>query len=152
LRNYFDLFRAAAGSLALMYWSFEVEPDGPSQSVILMIILQTGVLALAMLAQTLRWENRLMLFAPVFYFAGLSVGICGYESAILGATTAWALHALLPSPSVFLFTQCCAITGFSALFNGSTSKLTLLTFAIGMIPTLLSLTTGKPIAVINRKR
>src|SRR5262245_25018286 len=86
-RNYVDMVRAAAGSLALsggMTIPVSILPAaGASKAQVWqVIIIRASILLFGLLVQTLRFERGKISFSPpVFYLAGLSVGLCDIRGA-----------------------------------------------------------------------
>ena len=151
VRNYVDLIRGIAGSYGLMYWSFGSPSEQKNQENPTVLIIQILVFVLAVLSQTIRWKNRLTLVAPVFFLAGISVGISGYEAALYGTIATWLIHSLLSTPTVFLLTQTALIAVFSLLFSGTANAGTYMAAGISLIPALASLTLGRPLAIGTKK-
>ncbi len=102
VRNWVDLARAAAGSLAINYGCFSVAP-GEAKIVASQILgLKAVLLVLAVVVQTIRIEQRLQLSAPVFFILGLSFGLIGWPAALFACVAVWTFNQVIPTAAVFL--------------------------------------------------
>lgn len=145
-RNYIDLLRGIAGSYGVMLFSFTLsDPSGliGPQSL---FAIQVAILIIGVFIQTIRWDNRRVTNPPAFYLVGISAGLCGYQSALFGAATAWAFCALVPHPAIFLVMQALSIGGFCLLFEGL-HRVDIVTVGIGILPVFLSFALRRSLAI-----
>ncbi len=151
-RNWVDLLRAVAGSYAICRWgTFAVEHDASRATLHLVFGLKAAVLVLGLLIQTLRFEGRFSLFAPLFYVLGLSFGLMDWKPACFAVISIWAVNLVLPSASVFLFVYGCLVTCFGLSFPGSEHDETLLLAALAILPVLLSVLSKRRLAQFTKK-
>lgn len=140
-RNYVDLVRGATGSLCLMGVSMATSPN-----LALAMFLQGAVLVLAILIQTVRLSERVTLYAPVFFIAGLNVGAAGVLPAVLGFAVSWVLNPLLPNPAAFLATLGLVTAGFHLAFRGFEDHGFLVPLALAALPIIVSLVAGRQLS------
>ena len=149
-RNWTDLVRAAAGSLAVMGCCFENED--PARGLDLWVfLLQSLVLGLAVFIQTLRIEGRLSLVAPVFFILGLSCGLIGWKAGLFAGVTIWTLNLLLPGAGVFLVVFAGIEICFGLLLSRVPLRFVLLAAALAMLPVLLSAVTRHRLVRFSKK-
>lgn len=152
-RNYFDLLRGSIGSWSVMNFCFSLPPvaGAPSSGRWALLGLQAGIFVVAVLIQMIRWSGRISLFAPIFFLMGLTVGVCSWQVALFAAVLVWALNGALPNPEAFLFVQTIALAGFSALFLGTITVMTLLGAALVFLPVVVSLLTKEQLMLKTRR-
>ena len=159
IRNYVDLLRAAAGSLSVM-GGLGIEPcivlALPEEPTALLagelLVLKIGILLVGLLVQTVRYERgRFLFFAPIFFLAGLSVGLCGVNAAGFSFVLIWAFNPMLKNPSVFLMVYSLLMGIFGALFLGFTSSLMIAAVFFFFLPVLLSALAKRPLVLFSRK-
>jgi hypothetical protein len=156
-RNYVDLFRAAAGSLTIwggmgIVASIAVPDEGPRNLRWQALALQVLIVLLGALVQALRYErNRVSFYPPIFYLAGLAVGLCGYQAAAFAFVLIWAINPALPNAQAFLTVYALLLTVFGMLFRGVSSPSVLLAGGLTFLPVLLSLLAGRPLMIFTRK-
>jgi hypothetical protein len=154
-RNYYDFFRAAAGTLALV-GGFDVEaalrPDPKllHPPTLQILGIQTVILLVAVLIQTVRYDRRLSLSAPVFFVTGIVAMLCPPWATVCGCAIAWLLTPIMPQVSGFLIVQALVIAGLGFVLSGLT-PLFLFGIALCFLPILLSLLTRKPLTVFTRR-
>ena len=157
IRNYVDLLRGAAGSLAIM-GGWRIDPCitlSTEPTAFLLgeyLTVQIGILLLGLLAQTVRHEqNRLLFFAPIFFLAGLSIGLCGVTVAGFSFVMIWAFNPMLKNPAIFLSIYALLIGLFARLFLGSVNSLSLVAAFFFFLPVLLSAMAQRPLVLFARK-
>jgi len=140
-RNYFDLLRASIGSWSVMHSCFALSPGvgAPSAGRWTLLTLQTAILVVAVMIQMMRWYGKFSLFAPIVYLMGLTLGVCSWPVAFFAAAVVWALNCVLPNPETFLFVQAIVLAGFSYLFLGTITVMTLLGAALVFLPVVIGL-------------
>jgi len=117
----------------------------------MLLALQTGIFIGAILIQMIRWDGRLSLFAPIFFLMGLTVGVCSWQVALFATVLVWALNGALPNPEAFLFVQAIVLAGFSFLFLGTITLLTLLGAALVFLPVVISLLTKERLMLKTKR-
>lgn len=155
-RNWFDLLRGAAGSLALfgghgIQRSIGAESDGATSGLSVLAV-QVAVLSIGLAIQVARRERgRGSLFAPVFYLAGIGVGLCGGWAALFGFVLVWAVNPMLANAVGFLMVQGLAIGGFGLLLRGLDDGRAVLACMFCLMPALASMLLRRPLIVFSRK-
>jgi hypothetical protein len=157
LRNYIDLLRGGLGSV-MLFGTFEgIEAawrSAPGASLETYRIILTGQLAIVLLGvliQTFRFEHRLVLFPPIFYFMGLTIGLCGLYPAAFACLLVWTINLALPNPAGFLSVHALLALTFGLLFNGLASRLPFAAGAFLFVPVLLSLLSRRRLALFNKR-
>lgn len=154
-RNYYDLLRAAAGSLAII-GGYGIEPalaaePGNRIAVWQVLALKLAVLTVALLIQTLRVERRhFSFFAPVFFLAGLSVSLCGHWGALFAFVFVWSVNSMFANAQAFLSVYAVLLLVFGLLFRGWGSRLPIAAMVLCLLPVLLSLLTRRRLGVFSR--
>ena len=140
-RNYFDLLRGSIGSWAVMHDGFFLSPTAgeTSSGHLTLLALQAGIFVVAISIQMIRWSGKISLFAPIFFLTGLLVGVCSWHVALFATVLVWALNCVLPNPEAFLLVQAIALAGFSYLFLGAITVMTLLGAFLLLLPMVISL-------------
>ncbi len=141
VRNYIDLLRAGVGSICVVSVCIVAQSPNPGA-----VALQAAILALAILIQTVRIEERVSLYAPVFFIAGINAGIDGVLPAALGFVAAWVLNPLLPNPATFLVAMALCTAGFHSAVFGLGDHLFVLPLATAALPILLSVILRRPLS------
>ena len=149
-RNWIDLFRAIAGSLAVTWCCFE-NADAAKAVDARIFMLQTVVFVLAVLIQTLRFEGRFSLVAPVFFILGLSFGLIGWKGGLFAGITIWTLNLVLPSPGVFLVVFAGVEICFGLLLSRVPLRFALLAAALAILPVFLSAVTKHRLVRFSKK-
>jgi len=151
-RNYFDLLRAGIGSWFVMHSCFYLRPetDATSSGSWVLLALQTVILVAAVAMQMMRWSGKISLFAPVFFLMGLTAGVCSWQVALFAAMLVWVLNCILPNPETFLLVQAIALAGFSYLFLGTITVMTLLGAALVFLPVVVSLLMKEQLMLKNK--
>jgi hypothetical protein len=157
VRNYVDLFRATAGSLAV-FGGLGIDPcvSAPPDAHGLVLgevfAVQCAILLVGLLIQSVRHERgRFLVFAPIFFLAGLSVGVCGVKAAGFAFALIWAVNPMLKNPSAFLTAYALLIGLFGGLFLEFTDKLVILGLFLTFLPVLLSALMQRPLVLFTRK-
>ncbi len=157
IRNYVDVLRGAAGSLAIMgglgITSCLAISDGAGAVLAReLFMLRLGILLVALVIQMLRFEKgHFMFFAPIFFLAGLSVGLMGLKGAAFAFAMVWAVNPMLRGPLGFLSVYALLMLVFGLLFLGTGNKLPIVALLFCFLPVLLSLLAHRPLVVLTRK-
>jgi hypothetical protein len=139
-RNYFDLFRAGAGSFALANDSFTIAPKAPPHTAYHVMLIVGLIAIIGVLIQIVRYRDRLDLFAPIFYLSGLSIGLCGVQTGAFALVMIWAIGFTMASPEGFLTCYAAVIGGFSYFFLDSQQLIVAgIVCLLVFLPTLLGL-------------
>ena len=155
-RNYVDLFRAVAGSAVIVgtvYTAscFQVAAEAGPMAGRIALVLKCLILLGAMLVQLLRYEGKLTLFAPTFFAAGLTFGLCGLPAAGFAFVLIWAFNLALPNISVFLTTYAAVILTFGIVFDGMTNVLVMVACFCLFLPVLVSMLTRRSLQTFHRR-
>jgi hypothetical protein len=157
VRNYFDLVRAAAGALAIV-GSPLIEPAimvaHPANPGALrqILLVDLAILGVGVLIQTVRYERRhISFYPPVFFLAGISVGLCGPWAALFAFVLVWAVNAMFGNAEAFLTVYGFALLLFGLLFRDTARLFNLAALAFALLPVLLALLTRRPLVVLARK-
>ena len=157
-RNYLDLLRAFAGGFCLIQFAFAANGNEAARTVFL---IQSLVLLVAVLIQSVRYDGRLSFFAAIFFLLGLSVGTCGEASLdapfTIGSGTGLfafalvlAINPIIPNPRLFLTAYGLLLMPFGYVFNADLPLLSVTTVLV-LLPPLLSLLTKRPVVIFSRK-
>lgn len=156
-RNYIDLLRAAAGSLALagglgIPASIDVAEGAPRNMSYAVLALRALILLIGLLMQTVRYDKRKVTFYPaIFFIAGLSVGLCDPSAAAFAFAMVWAINAMFGNAQAFLAVYALLIVGFGSLFASRLGLTVILAGFLALLPVLLSLMANRPLVVFSRK-
>lgn len=149
-RNWVDFFRAIAGSTAVTACCFE-NTDAAQADDAGMFVLQCVVFVLAVVIQTLRFEGRFSLVAPVFFILGLAFGLIGWKGGLFAGITLWTLNLVLPGPGVFLVVFAGIEICFGLLLTRVPLRFALLAAALALLPVLISAVTRHRLVRFSRK-
>lgn len=150
MRNWIDLLRAGAGSVAICKVALLPEEGASVELHLIVLGVQVAVLALAIAIQTIRLEKGFKLFAPLFFALGLGFGLLSWQAAAFACITLMVVNLVLPSSSVFLFalagTQLC----YGLLFHCGLKQSVLAAMITG-VPLLVSGATRRRLAQFSKK-
>lgn len=154
-RNYFDFFRAAISSAAIV-GAFGFDPvidvaPGAAHGARNLLLVQLAVLFGGVLLQTVRWERgRIGLAAPVFYLAGMTIALQTPIPGVCAFALAWMLTPIVPNAQGFLTLASMAFVGVAIPLGGIT-LFTIVGAALLFLPVLLSLLARRPLVVFSRR-
>jgi hypothetical protein len=156
-RNYFDLLRAGAGGLAI--WgglgfapALRAAAEAPAKVGLQLLAVKVFIMLGGLLIQAVRYENRRVSFyPPIFYLAGVSVGLCGYKAAGFAFVLIWTVNTGLGNAQAFLAMYSVILYVFGALFASFRSPAVMLAAGLALLPVLLSLLADRPLVVYTRK-
>ena len=149
-RNYLDLARAAGGSVAIwggFGYSAAVAGGGFKGLLVKAVIMLVGVAIQA----TRLSGGRFPFFPPIFYLAGILLGICGWEVAVFAFILTWAMHSMVGNASWFLTLNAAIVYGFGAFFHGMFSLTVILAAGLVFLPVLLSLLANRPLLIYTSR-
>jgi hypothetical protein len=149
-RNYVDFLRAAAGGWGLVQFAFEAHS---SDSRLGVLLLQGLILLVATLIQTLRRNEKILYFAPVFFGAGLAIGFCGPVPGLFGFLLVLLVNPAIPNPRWFLTAQAAAILVFGLYYSNFANGAAAVGITAGLIalPVLCSLLSKRPLVVYSKR-
>jgi MFS family permease len=156
-RNYLDLLRAAAGSLALSGGlgfapSLGVADGAPRNLAYAVMAVHALILLVGLLVQTVRYEKRRFTFYPaIFFIAGLSVGLCDPRSAAFAFALIWSINAAFGNAQAFLTGYAVLIALFGHLFSRLGDLSVIYAAFLCFLPVLLSLLANRPLVIFSRK-
>lgn len=150
VRNYLDLFRAAAGSV-LIWGGFGFSPAMAGGGVKGLVLKGLIMLAGVAIQATRLHRGRVSFFPPIFYLAGIMLGVCGWEVAVFAFILTWAMHPMLRTATWFLTLNAAIVYGFGAFFQGMFSLTAILAAGLVFLPVLLSLLANRPLMIFASK-
>lgn len=159
-RNYVDMLRAAAGSLAFIGVRGEFgfpacltpEYGSAHSSKYAVIAIRSTILLVGLLIQTARREKgKITFYPPVFYLAGLMFGLADPWSALFSFILIWAVNAIFSDAQGFLSVYALFIVSFGHLFAHGTDLSVIFAGVLCFLPVLLSLLAKRPLVVFSRK-
>jgi hypothetical protein len=156
-RNYVDFLRAGIGSRIVMGAAglpaaIPSEPDPPRSAVVSAMALQAAILLGGVVIQTVRREKkRISFYPPIFYLAGVSIGLCDVRAAVFAFALTWTINAGLPNARGFLLVYALLIVAFGRLFAGWSDLAVAFSGFLAFLPVLLSLLSKRPLAMLARK-
>lgn len=156
-RNFVDFLRAGAASLALSGGLgippvLAISSDASRNAIWGVIVIRSIVLVLGLLIQTVRYEKGQLRFAPpIFYIAGLSLGLCDIYGALAAFAFIWAIHVMFGGAQGFLTAYAVVIVGFGHLFSRQGDLSAILAGILCFLPVLLSLLAGRPLVIQSRR-
>ncbi len=150
VRNYVDLLRGVVGSYGVMQFGLSADTSMEPQAKTVIFAIQAFILLAAVLAQTLRWDGRLLLQAPVFFLTGIASGVCGIECAFYGSAAAWVVNAILKDQSSFLLAQGLLIGAFGAFFHGPSDRMVVIAGFLTVLPAIIGFILRRPLAIGTR--
>ena len=119
--------------------------DGPR-----IFALQAAILLVAVFVQAIRFEGKLSFFAPIFFFAGMSVGLCGPFSALFALVLVLAINPIIPNPRVFIFAYTALLLPLVYFFEGS-MRYMLLNVTLLTLPLVVSLLANRSMVLYAKK-
>jgi hypothetical protein len=156
-RNYLDLLRAGTGSLALSggLWippSISAEAGAARGTIWQTIIIRALILMIGLLVQTTRYErSKVTFYPPIFYLAGVSVGLCDIRGAAFAFVLIWAFNPMFGSAQGLLTMYALLMVVFGHFFAGGGDLSAAYAGILTFLPVLLSLLTNRPLTVLTRK-
>jgi hypothetical protein len=143
-RNWIDFFRAAAGGVAVCLLCFQpVEAGNPSATYRLVFIIKCIVLVISVLIQTLRYNGKFTLVAPIFFVMGLSFGLIGWHAALFAFVTIWIVYLVISSLSTLLVCYTMLIVFYGFLLPHPSLAGVYLAAALPLLPVILSATSKR---------
>ena len=146
-RNHLDFLRALAGGVAL--WEFSFSAARAQQGMV--FGWEIGITLLAVVIQLVRWRERITFVAPIFYFAGLSIGMGNYFSGSMAFLLVCAINPVIPTPRVFISVFAVLLLPFN-YFLGAGLELALVNTTLLLLGPLASLLSKRPMVIFTRKR
>lgn len=149
-RNYLDLVRSAVGGVAIwggFGYSAAVSGGGIKGLAVKAVIMLTGVV----IQSTRLSGGRFSFFPPIFYLAGILLGVCGWEVALFAFILTWAMHAMVRNASWFLTLNAAIVYGFGAFFQGIFSLTVILAAGLVFLPVMLSLLANRPLLIYSSR-
>lgn len=150
-RNWLDLFRGMVGAGVLFY----VAEDYAGEATLASSNLFSWVIAaltLAVVAQMIRLQGRLGLFAPIFFLQGINLGVNGAVVGLIVMLGAWALSPVLPSAGALLFVQGAAALILCFLLSDANPAYGLMVAGLTWLPVLVSILMRKRLSAAFDKK
>jgi hypothetical protein len=158
LRNYIDLLRGMTGSLVLL-GGMGILPAiaaarGASRTITYQVLgVRAAILLVGLLIQTLRYrQRRITFYPPIFYLAGLSVGLCDVRGAAFAFLLIWSINPALPNAQAFLSIYALLLVLFGHFFAWRGDLQAAYAGVLCFLPVLLSLLAKRPLLIFARKR
>ena len=156
-RNYIDLLRAAAGSLALM-GGFGFTPsislaEGAARNMTYVVMaVRAAIVLIGLLVQTVRYERGKFSFYPaIFFITGLTFGLCDYRAAGFAFALVWAFNSAFGNAQAFLAVYAVLVVLFGFLFPKHGLLWVILAGVCCLLPVLLSMLANRPLFIPGRK-
>lgn len=159
-RNYIDFMRALLGGLMLIgnpEWGIDScfgssgVAEAPSQGMFI-FELQIALVTIGVLRQFVRFEGRVTLYAPLFYFAGLAIALCGFGAGFFAFLLVWVFNSALPIPPVgFLTVYSLFLMLLGMLFQGLRNYYVYTAVILFLLPVVVSLMARRSLALFNKK-
>lgn len=160
-RNYVDFLRALTGGLLLMG-----NPDlgvsscfaGTEEIVAAQVgsfvfEIQILIIAIGIVRQFVRFEGRVTFFAPLFYFAGLGLVLCGFGAGFFAFLLVWTLNSAIPVPPVgFLSVYTLFLGLLGMLFQGLGNYYVYTAAVLYGLPVVVSLMARRSLALFAKKQ
>ena len=160
-RNYVDLLRAFTGGLLLIG-----NPDmgvsscfaGTEEIVTTQVgsfvfEIQVLIVAIGVIRQFVRIEGRVTFFAPLFYFAGLALALCGFGAGFFAFLLVWTLNSAIPVPPVgFLSVYVIFLGLLGMLFQGVGNSYVYVAAILYALPVVVSLMARRSLALFSKKQ
>ena len=146
-RNYIDFFRALVGGYALWHYSFDT-----SGSTKELMALGIGVMVavVGLLAQSVRWDEKINFSAPIFYLSGLCIAHGNPYDGLFAFMLTCACNPAVPNPRIFLSLFGVLLLPFGWFFDSSILGVLADSFLVLILP-VLSLLVGRPIVIFTKK-
>ena len=151
LRNWVDLFRALVGAAVLFYVARENSGGGSTVTDDLLAAV-VGVLVVAVIAQMIRLQGRLGLFAPIFFLQGMNLGINGAVVGLIAMLGTWALTPVLPSAGALLFVQGAVTLILCFLLSEANPALGMIVAGVTWLPMVVSVLMRKRLSAAFDKK
>lgn len=149
-RNHVDLLRAGAGGWGLANFTFAAESADARLAV---ITLQGVILIAALLIQSVRRGEKRVIFAPIFYLAGLGIGACGPLPGAFSFMLVLLVNPAISNPRWFLTAQATTLLGFGLYYAEFIAGLWLhgVVCFVVLLPVLLSLLSARPLVIYSKR-
>lgn len=160
LRNYIDFFRALTGGLILFGnadWGVEScfgahDALNPVSYDDFIFQLRVVIITVGVLFQFIRLEGRVTYYAPLFYFAGLGIALCGLGPGFFAFLLVWTFNTALPIPPAgFLSVYVLFIWLLGMLFRGLYDQHVYVAAVLFLLPVVVSLMARRSLALFNKK-
>ena len=160
LRNYIDFFRALAGGLILFGnpdWGVEScfgahDELNPVSYDDFIFQLRVVIITIGVLFQFIRFEGRVTYYAPLFYFAGLGIALCGLGPGFFAFLLVWTFNSALPIPPAgFLSVYVLFIWLLGMLFRGLFDQHVYVALILVLLPVVVTLMARRSLALFNKK-
>ena len=164
-RNYVDLLRAAVGSLAFSsvlgltpclrispVTAVAVEGATPRNLAYVVLLIRLAILFVGLVVQTVRFNRgKLTLYPPIFYLAGLTVGMCDPWTALFAFVLIWAVNGMFGGAQSFLTAYAVVIATFGYFMPTQGIILVIMAAGFCFFPVLFSLAASRPLVIFSRK-
>jgi len=161
VRNYVDFFRAMTGGLLLIgnpdlgvnSCFVGSEEIVAAQEGSFVFEIQVFIIAIGVIRQFVRFEGRVVFFAPLFYLAGLALALCGIGAGFFAFLLVWTLNSAIPVPPVgFLSVYAICLWLLGMLFQGIGNYYVYVAAILSVLPVVVSLMARRSLALFNKKQ
>lgn len=146
--NWLDLTRGFAGAWMLqrVITTFSVGQDDLTAAI---MMVQLAILAIGVLAQTVWYNQKLLVIGPTFFLVGMTIAICGPQVGAFGLALGFVSSLMLRRLSLsFLFAPV-SLVAFGVLFHRF-DLMTVFNAAAFTLPVVLAFACGERIAYARR--
>lgn len=159
-RNYVDFLRALTGGLLLIGnpdWGVSSCFGDPESLMsvkedLFIFEIQILIVAIGVIRQFVRIEGRVTFFAPLFYFFGLALALCGFGAGFFAFLLVWTLNTALPVPPVgFLSVYTIFLWLLGMLFQGIGNPYVYAAAILYALPVVISLMARRSLALFSKK-
>jgi len=146
--NWLDLVRSFAGAWMLqrVITTFSVGQDDLTTSI---MCVQLAILAIGVLAQTVWYNQKLLVIGPTFFLVGLTFALCGPKAGAFGLALGFISALMLRRLSLSFFFVPGSLVVFAVLFHRF-GLITVFNAVAFSLPTLLAFACGERIAYARR--
>lgn len=159
-RNFIDFMRALLGGLILVGnpdWGIAScfrleEAAGTVAHAVFAFELQLAIITVGVIRQFVRYEGRVTFYAPLFYFSGLAIAMCGFGAGFFAFLLVWTFNSALPIPPVgFLTVYSLMLVLLGMVFQGLGNQYVYAASILFMLPVVISLMARRSLALFNKK-
>jgi hypothetical protein len=147
--NWIDLARAAGGVWVLRELAITIEP-GVTSAGALVLVVQSGVLAVGVLFQTIWHDEELIVLGPLFYIAGATVLLVSWQVAVFSILLGVTLAQMFSRLSWMFMLVPVLLLVFAKLFGGIGITLAV-AGCLYLLPLLIAIGAQTPVAFMHSR-
>lgn len=155
-RNFIDLARSLLGAEILLGGLPGLDPaimaatNATDGTKIFVLYLTMALFIIGVLIQSFRFEERMTMFPPIWYVAGVTFAMPGPKAAAFAFGLIWTINLVLPNPTGFLIVYSLLVAIFGFLFNGFSDPQVYFMAGIIFLPVLVSLLSRRRLVLFNK--